>query len=209
MEKYSDTCKFIFICDQLTKMIEPLRSRCIEIRVPKPNNIQILNTLLYINRMEKIDISADCLQYILNNCNNKIYNAIWLLEMLSSGCIFIDNKNIIIQKIISMIIDKNNYSSNVILSCIKKIRELYYQLSITNIISYELISVVMRNLLLRIDDFNLKIQIIDITSFFELRKVQGTRHIKYFEAYIIKLIELFSTYNKGLNFHYNLDILEL
>jgi hypothetical protein len=62
---------------------------------------------------------------------------------------------------------------------------------------------------MNINDFNLKLQIIDITSFFELRKVQGTRHIKYFEAYIIKLIELFSTYNKGLEYHYNLEILEL
>jgi replication factor C subunit 3/5 len=209
MEKYSDTCKFIFICDQLTKMIEPLRSRCIEIRVPRPSNVQIINTLLYISTMEKIPISSDVLSYILKNCNNKIHNAIWLLELLSNNCVFVDNKNIIIQQIVNMIIDKNNYTSSNLLQTIKKIRELYYQLSITNMISYELISVIMRNILKIVDDFNLKLQIIDITSVFELRKVQGTRYIKYFEAYIIKLIELFSTHNKGLEYHYNLEILEL
>ena len=209
MEKYSDTCKFIFICDQLTKMIEPLRSRCIEIRVPRPSNVQIINTLLYISTMEKIPISSDVLSYILKNCNNKIHNAIWLLELLSNNCVFVDNKNIIIQQIVNMIIDKNNYTSYDLLQTIKKIRELYYQLSITNMISYELISVIMRNILKIVDDFNLKLQIIDITSVFELRKVQGTRYIKYFEAYIIKLIELFSTHNKGLEYHYNLEILEL
>ncbi len=159
--------------------------------------------------MENLNISSDYLYYILKKCNNKIYDAIWLLELLTNGCIFIDNKNIIIQEIVNMIIDKKNYTSRNILHVIKKIRELYYQLSITNMISYELISIVMRNILMNINDFNLKLQIIDITSFFELRKVQGTRHIKYFEAYIIKLIELFSTYNKGLEYHYNLDILEL
>jgi len=209
MEKYSDTCKFIFICDQLTKMIEPLRSRCIEIRVPRPSNVQIINTLLYISTMEKIPISSNVLSYILKNCNNKIHNAIWLLELLSNNCVFVDNKNIIIQQIVNMIIDKNNYTSSNLLQTIKKIRELYYQLSITNMISYELISVIMRNILKIVDDFNLKLQIIDITSVFELRKVQGTRYIKYFEAYIIKLIELFSTHNKGLEYHYNLEILEL
>ena len=209
MEKYSDTCKFIFICDQLTKMIEPLRSRCIEIRVPRPSNVQIINTLLYISTMEKIPISSNVLSYILKNCNNKIHNAIWLLELLSNNCVFVDNKNIIIQQIVNMIIDKNNYTSYDLLQTIKKIRELYYQLSITNMISYELISVIMRNILKIVDDFNLKLQILDITSVFELRKVQGTRYIKYFEAYIIKLIELFSTHNKGLEYHYNLEILEL
>jgi replication factor C subunit 3/5 len=209
MEKYSDTCKFIFICDQLTKMIEPLRSRCIEIRVPRPSNVQIINTLLYISTMEKIPISSNVLSYILKNCNNKIHNAIWLLELLSNNCVFVDNKNMIIQQIVNMIIDKNNYTSSNLLQTIKKIRELYYQLSITNMISYELISVIMRNILKIVDDFNLKLQIIDITSVFELRKVQGTRYIKYFEAYIIKLIELFSTHNKGLEYHYNLEILEL
>ena len=51
MEKYASTCKFIFLCDQLSKMIEPLRSRCVEIRVPLPSNIQIINTLIYSKDM--------------------------------------------------------------------------------------------------------------------------------------------------------------
>ena len=59
------------------------------------------------------------------------------------------------------------------------------------------------------NDINLKSHIIEITSIFELRKSQGTRHIECFEAYLIRLIYLFSNYFKGNDYQYNLDILEL
>ena len=104
MENYADTCKFIFICDQLSKMIEPLRSRCIEIRVPLPNNIQIINTLLHISNIEKLYLSYHDVNYILKNCNQKIHNAIWLLELKKNGCKFNNSKDKIINEIIDMII---------------------------------------------------------------------------------------------------------
>ena len=208
MEKYANTCKFIFICDQLSKMIEPLRSRCIEIRVPLPNNIQIINTLLHISDMEKIDLSDEDTCYILKHCNQKIHNAIWLLELKKNGCIFNNSKDEIINEIILMIINKKNYNSKNIYNVLKKCRELFYKLSITNIQTNEIISEIMRKLILCFDNINIKSNIIEITSIFELRKSQGTRHIECIEAYLIRLIYLFSNYMKGNNYQYNLDILE-
>jgi replication factor C subunit 3/5 len=209
MEKYADTCKFIFICDQLSKMIEPLRSRCIEIRVPLPNNVQIINTILQICQTEKIILDTPNLLDILINSNQKIYNAIWLLELKNNGCEFINNKDNIILEMVEMIINKKNYTSKKAYRVIKKCRELFYKLSITNISTQEIISEIMRKLLMYFEDINIKSHIIEITSIFELRKSQGTRHIECFEAYIIRLIYLFSNYIKGNDYQYNLDILEL
>ena len=209
MENYADTCKFIFICDQLSKMIEPLRSRCIEIRVPLPNNIQIINTLLHISQMEKIDLSEDDLVYILRNCNQKIHNAIWLLELKKNGCIYENKKDDNINKIVEMIINKKNYNAKKIYGVLKKCREIFYILSITNIATNEIISEIMRKLIACFNDIHIKSHIIEITSIFELRKSQGTRHIECFEAYLIRLIYLFSNYFKGNDYQYNLDILEL
>lgn len=209
MENYANTCKFIFICDQLSKMIEPLRSRCIEIRVPLPNNIQIINTLLHISDMEKIDLSDEDTCYILKNCNQKIHNAIWLLELKKNGCIFNNSKDKIINEIVLMIINKKNYNSKNIYNVLKRCRELFYKLSITNIQTNEIISEIMRKLILCFDNINIKSNIIEITSIFELRKSQGTRHIECIEAYLIRLIYLFSNYMKGNNYQYNLDILEI
>jgi len=208
MEKYANTCKFIFICDQLSKMIEPLRSRCIEIRISLPNNIQIINTLLHISEMEKIDLSGEDICYILKHCNQKIHNAIWLLELKKNGCIFNNSKDEIINEIVLMCINKKNYNSKNIYNVLKKCRELFYKLSITNIQTNEIISEIMRKLILCFDNINIKSNIVEITSIFELRKSQGTRHIECIEAYLIRLIYLFSNYMKGNNYQYNLDILE-
>ena len=81
MEKYADICKFIFICDQLSKIIEPLRSRCLLIRVPLPTKSQIIETLLQISIIEKINISPEDYKDILFKCDYQINNALWYLEM--------------------------------------------------------------------------------------------------------------------------------
>lgn len=209
MEKYADTCKFIFICDQLSKMIEPLRSRCIEVRVPLPNNIQILNTLLHISHIEKIDLRSNDILEILENSNQKIYNAIWLLELKKYNYVFDNSKDKILDTIVCMITNINNFNNKRTLNVIKKCRELFYKLSITNISTQEIISEIMIKLLKCFDDINIKSNIIEITSIFELRKSLGTRHIECFEAYVIRLIYLFSNYFKGQDYQYNLDILEL
>jgi hypothetical protein len=108
-----------------------------------------------------------------------------------------------------MMIDKKNYNGKKVYILIKKCRESFYKLSITNIPTQEIISEIMKNLLMYFDDINIKSHIIEITSIFELRKSQGTRHIECFEAYIIRLIYLFSNYMKGNDYQYNLDILEI
>ena len=63
----------------------------------------------------------------------------------------------------------------------------------------------MTKLLNKTHKIDLKYNIIDITSIFEQRLSQGTRHIIHIEAYIVRLIYLF-TVNKD---DYNLDILEI
>ena len=63
----------------------------------------------------------------------------------------------------------------------------------------------MIKILESIDCIKLKYNVIDITSIFEQRLSQGTRHIIHIEAYIARLIYLF-TISKN---EYNLDILEI
>jgi replication factor C subunit 3/5 len=41
MEKFSHTCRLILCCNSLSKVIEPLRSRCLGIRVGAPTNDEV------------------------------------------------------------------------------------------------------------------------------------------------------------------------
>ena len=218
MEKYSDTCKFILISDQLSKITEPIRSRCLMIRIALPTYSQILETLLYI--CEKENLKVDCLSLyeIIKQSDNKINNAIWLLEMYKYGINYNKNWERVINNIVDMILDPKIKNNKKLYSTMKKIREQFYSLFITNIPTQLIIRKIIVKLLERIDDLKLKYNVIDITSIFEQRLSQGTRHIIHIEAYITKLIYLFTTYKEQLiksknlkidHNNYNLDVLEI
>jgi len=204
MEKYSNTCKFILISDMMSKIIEPIRSRCLMIRTPLPSDIQILETLMYVCNKEDICITLKKLNEIVENSDNKVNNALWLLEMYRYGIKYDKSWEYVIDNIVEMITNKDIMNNKKLYSTLKKIREQYYILFITNIPTQIIIRKIMSQLLCRIKDIKLKYNVIDITSIFEQRLSQGTRHIIHIEAYIARLIYLF-TVNKPNN----LDILEI
>lgn len=41
MEKYATSCRLILICDSQSKVIEPVRSRCLGVRVPSPTEDEV------------------------------------------------------------------------------------------------------------------------------------------------------------------------
>jgi len=209
MEKYSDICKFIFVCDQLSKIIEPIRSRCILLRIPLPTNQQILETILIISEKEKINISLPEINDIIINSENKLNHSIWLLELKKYDIKYDNMWNKLIEDMSHIILNNENYNPKKFNSVIKKIREIFYNLFITNISSQYIIRNLMIKLLQNITNLKLKINIIEITSIFEQRLSQGTRAIIHFESYCIRLFYLFTLHNKGLDYEYSLDKLEI
>ena len=208
MEKYANSCKFIFICDQLSKIIEPLRSRCLLIRIPLPNNIQIMNVIQNIVHKEKIKLEPTDYYDILNKADNQVNQAIWLLEMKKYGVKYDINWENYIEEIVNFIVDKNNYNKNNFAKILAHIKNNFYILFITNISINDIIKKLMIKLLAKTDDIKLKLKIIEITSIFEMRISQGTRYIIHFEAYIIRLVYLLYRNTKGKDYKYSLDAIE-
>ncbi len=188
MEKYADTCKFIFICDQLSKIIEPLRSRCLLIRVPLPNDLQIIETLTQISKLENIKLEKDDYKYILDNCESKVNNAIWLLEMKKYNVPNTHSWKLVIDKMVNSLIEIEDMNNKVISEFIKKTREYFYILFITNIDVKKILKNLMICIIEKIDDIKLKHEIIEIISKYELRISQGTRHIVHLEAMMLDIL---------------------
>lgn len=209
MEKYSDSCKFIFVCDQLSKIIEPIRSRCILIRTPLPSEEQILDVLLKISDLEDIKLLPYEYNEIINKSELKLNTAIWLLELKKYGLSYDKNWENLSEEIVLIIINKKNYKNSKCFSSLKKIREIFYNLFITNIPTQTIIRNIMTKLLEKVEDLTLKINIIEITSIFELRLSLGTRHVIHIEAFIIRLFYLFNMYFDNKPYKYDLDGLEL
>ena len=197
MEVYSNSCKFILISDQLSKIIEPLRSRCLLVRVPLPSREQILNTLFYICNKENITIDFNNLYTIIENSDNKMSHAILLLELYNNNIKYGNDWEIVIESIINNIINANMGNSKKLYKIIKLIREQFYILFITNISTQLILRKIMLKLISKTNNLQLKYNIINITSIFEQRLSQGTRHNIHSEAYIIRLIYLFTNYHKN------------
>lgn len=66
MEEYSSRCRFILTCNVISKIIEPLRSRCKVISFGKPARNEILARLQFICKEEDINIDDDSLNEIID-----------------------------------------------------------------------------------------------------------------------------------------------
>ena len=194
MEKYSDKCKFILISEQLSKIIEPLRSRSLLLRVPSATFQQILQVLLNISYKENINIPFEKIYEIINNSDNNINNAIWLLEMYKYNINYDNNWTQTIDDIVNNIITiKKNKK---LYKIIKQNREKFYLLFITNIPTQLIIRTIYIKIIEKINNnLDIKYDIINIVSKYENRLNQGTRHIIHVEALIVELLNLFIRYS--------------
>ena len=54
MEIYSNTTRFALACNQSTKVIEPIQSRCAIVRFTKLAEKEILSRILFVCQQEKV-----------------------------------------------------------------------------------------------------------------------------------------------------------
>tara|TARA_B100000767_G_C19773315_1_gene541255 strand:- start:1835 stop:2998 length:1164 start_codon:yes stop_codon:yes gene_type:complete len=213
IELVSDKCKFIFICDQLSRIIEPLRSRCILFRIPLLTDKMIFKVLLEISIAEKINITSKQISNIINTSDNMITTAIWNLELFKNNYNYDYNwKNLIkelVNEIFKITTQTDNKFNNNLLKFIKFSRITFYLLFTTNIEITDIFRKLMIQLLNKCQDINIKLRILDITSIFEKRISTGTRYIIHFEAYLMRILYLLFKSKHGKDYHYSLDCLEM
>lgn len=195
MEKYCKTCKFILTGKQLSKIIEPLRSRCLSMRVPLPNEQDIMRVLLNISIKEDNYLSLEEYNDILIKCNNNIKLAIQYLEMKFYGIPITVSWKIYLSDIIKIF--NKAIKSTINELHIAKIRDILYKIFITNINGTEIIKELLNQMLLNLKDKELTYQIIDKCTHYENSLSKGKRTIIHLEAFIFSVLELLNKkYNK-------------
>jgi replication factor C subunit 3/5 len=180
MEKYSSTCRFVMWCRSLSKVIEPLKSRCICIKVEPPNDEELFAQIYLIGQQEKINLSINSYHNIVKKSENNVKKALWMLE----------NKKY--KKTITNTYDDSIiYISTLILSAevlnILKIREEIYDIIKTNIDGTQIIKDLVK--ILYINDkipYNVKVEITETASQYEHNLIRGRREMMHLEGFIIK-----------------------
>ncbi len=190
MEKYVKYCRFIIIGNQISKIIEPLKSRCIPIKMRAPNKYEIFDCLYNIIENEKINIDIKIIIFICEKCNRNIKNAIWLLEMYKdlNYIDFIDNWKEYVGELINEIFKINlNILDN---SIFENINEYIYKIYITTIPPDKILKEILNQILVKVKDNIIAYDIIDLAVKYDYRLTNGKRSINHLEGFVYGVIHL-------------------
>lgn len=81
MEKYMSTCRLILICSSLSRLIPPLQSRCLAIRVPSHSQENLETAVKVVCLGEKLPSpSASFLSFLHQRCEGNLRRGLLMLE---------------------------------------------------------------------------------------------------------------------------------
>jgi len=188
MEKYSGTCRFIMWCRSLSKIIDPLKSRALCIRVSAPSDEELLGELTKISLAEGIKLKLSDYSDIIKKSEGQIKLALWLLQFKKEDIPFITSYTEVIDKIADELIKGN-------MKCIANIRIYLYNIMITNINGTSIIKSIV-DAFIEKSSFGFKDTVIEESkikeiimwgAFYEHRLMIGRREIYHLEAFVNKI----------------------
>lgn len=91
MENYANVTRFCLICNYVTKIIDPLASRCSKFRFRSLDEDMGIKRLKYIADSENVDVSDRVITEILQVCEGDLRRAVNLLQCVSTVLINNDN----------------------------------------------------------------------------------------------------------------------
>lgn len=184
MEKYSKTCRFIMCCRSLSKVIEPLKSRCYCFRVSSPSDTEMFKLCMNVSSRDKLALKLSDYAKFINTANGNIKKLLWILELRKKHLNYKTDYDKVISVINNLIL---NYKHGNVLT----IRVLLYKITETNISGTDIIKSLTLKLLQSKDIDNItKVKIVESAGKFEHNLIRGRREINHLDAYIIDVISM-------------------
>ena len=91
---YSSTTRFVLACNDSSKIIEPIQSRCSLLRFSKLKNEEIKSRLIKIIEIEKIEYDEEGLDALIDTCNGDMRYALNNLQSTFVGYKKITKENV-------------------------------------------------------------------------------------------------------------------
>lgn len=195
MEKYTSSCRLILCCERPSKVIDPVRSRCLGIRVPAPTDTQIVSVLHKVCKSERVQLPDELAMRIATMSKRNLRRAVLMLEackvqqypMAPNQVVNIADWERFIGSIANDICKEQTPKS------LLAVRSKLYEL-LTNCIPSDLIiKELTRNIMRKCDD-QLKIKIAKWAAFYEHRLHLGQKDILHLEAFCAKMMAVYKQY---------------
>jgi replication factor C subunit 3/5 len=187
MEKYSENCRIIMVVNDLSSIIDPIRSRCFALRIPAPKEDEIRQTLKNIVKSEHAEISDKQVEMIIQNCGKNVRECITCLQMTTLGNynnrVYEPEYKSIFNSINKQIIKEQTAKS------IKELRTLFMELLIHGFKASYIILKMTQDLINNNSiKEEIKGKIIKAASDFDIRAKNGTKDFIHLEAFSAKVM---------------------
>jgi len=187
MELYIHNCRFILLCNSINKIIKPLRSRSLCIRINCLTDEEMLKELILIKEKEKIKISVNTLQNIIKYSNRNFKICVLQLEYYTI------KKSQKINEYESILFALTKYvnSTNITLKIFNKIDEILYKFMVNNDLNTtNIFKLIYHNFINNFNNDDDKIKLTYLLSNYEYNCVIGSKDIFHLQAFMYDIINL-------------------
>lgn len=192
MEKYMSTCRLILVCESVSKVIDPLRSRCLAVRVPAPTHDEMMTVMRHVAKKERLQLPDELAAKICLASNRNLRKALLLLEARKveqypfdvSKPVLSTDWEVFTDEVAQFICNEQSPDR------LKRVRGKIYELLINGIPAEVVMETLSRCLLDKVDD-TMKHEISKWAAIYEHRMQQGSKPIFHIEAFVAKFMAIY------------------
>lgn len=202
MEKYMTNLRLVLCANSTSRIIAPIRSRCLLLRVGAPSDADMTRVLRHIAKREKFHLPDPTALQIAANAAGNVRKAILVLETLRVQSPDLDAGVAIAQpdwqtyceRTADMILTEQSPAR------LLAVRARLYELLVHAIPASLVFTTLVEYLVTRVDA-SLRASIVEKAAFYELRSATGNKPIFHLEAFVAQVMYLQKSLLLGMDWH--------
>ncbi|XP_063807863.1 replication factor C subunit 3 [Pseudophryne corroboree] len=195
MEKYMSTCRIILCCNSTSKVISPIRSRCLAVRVPAPSIEEICTVLFSVCRKEGLSLPQELARRIAEKSGRNLRKALLMCEACrvqqypfsSDQDLPETDWEVYVKETANAIVSQQTPQR------LLEVRGRLYEL-LTHCIPPEIIMKSLLSELLNNCDGQLKGDVAQMAAYYEHRLQLGSKAIYHLEAFVAKFMAIYKRF---------------
>ncbi|XP_066555852.1 replication factor C subunit 3 [Amia ocellicauda] len=195
MEKYMSTCRLILCCNSTSRVIPPIRSRCLAVRVPLPSVEEVCSVLSSVCRKEGLTLPGELAKHIAEKSGCNLRKALLMCEAcrVQQYPFSVDQDipetdwEVYLKETANAIVSQQSPQR------LLEVRARLYEL-LTHCIPAEIVIKGLVSELLSNCDGHMKAEVAQMAAYYEHRLQLGNKAIYHLEAFVAKFMAIYKKF---------------